>query len=82
MRGLYKKYVVVRRDLRDLPNGDKADAEYFVLDVKHDKRARDALAWYAKECFSDNPILSVDLLSWVERLTSEPAANDQTDRTF
>jgi len=38
-RGLYGKFFVHRVDGRDAAGGDKAGADYFVLDLTHDKYA-------------------------------------------
>jgi hypothetical protein len=44
---VFGKYHVERADGRDKPGGDKEDACYFVLDIRHDADARIALQAYA-----------------------------------
>lgn len=59
--GSYDKFRVTRRDYRDLPNGDRANADYFVLDLTYDKFALTALQAYAVACREEYPLLSEDL---------------------
>ncbi len=59
--GLYPKFHVHRNDGRDHPGGDRADADYFVLDLTHDKHALIALQAYAHSCAEEYPELAKDL---------------------
>lgn len=63
-KGLYGKYTVLRNDGRDKPGGDRADADYFVLDLTHDKYAIAALSAYIDALRADGayPELVDDLL--------------------
>lgn len=58
---IYGKFNVSRTDGRDAPDGDKADAEYFVLDIVHDPYAREALMFYAYKCVDEYPLLAADI---------------------
>lgn len=60
--GVYRKFNVSRTDGRDLAGGDRHGAEYFVLDVTHDRFAKPALAAYAAACRGDYPSLSDDMV--------------------
>jgi len=57
-RGLYQKYKVER--LND-PDGKHDECFLFVLDIKHDRHAREALYSYAASCSEEYPELSQDL---------------------
>lgn len=59
-QGCYRKYIVTRTD--GDPTGKHADCEYFVLDLKHDPFARQALVTYAHCCAVSHPELSLDLI--------------------
>jgi hypothetical protein len=59
--GVYHKFNVSRTDGRDQLGGDRHGAEYFVLDVTHDKFAKPALAAYAAACRNDYPALADDM---------------------
>jgi hypothetical protein len=59
---LFSKFTVPRKDGRDQPGGDKADARYFVLDYVHDPFARVALEAYAEACRGQLPGLAADLV--------------------
>lgn len=63
--GLYGKFRVERSDGRDRPGGDKADAEYFVLDYVNDPHARIAVRAYIDSLkgSGDEPQLAADLSS-------------------
>jgi hypothetical protein len=65
-RGLYRKYHVER--LSD-PNGKHADCSFFVLDLRHDDYARQALGAYIDACQFEYPQLADDLAALL-------AAND------
>ena len=56
--GLYRKFNVSR--VSD-PKGKHKNCEYFVLDMSHDKFARDALNAYASACEHEYPQLAADL---------------------
>lgn len=60
--GLYAKYYVARMDNRDLPGGDKWNAQYFVLDYANDPHARTALRRYAQACALDEPKLALEII--------------------
>lgn len=60
-QGLFRKFDVRRTDGRDAPGGDRAGAEYFVLDVTHDPHALRALAAYADAVEFTHPDLARDL---------------------
>lgn len=60
--GVYRKFNVSRTDGRDQPGNDRHGAEYFVLDVTHDKFAKPALAAYAAACRNDYPALADDMV--------------------
>ncbi len=59
--GLIKKFNIARIDGRDLEGGDRAKADYFVLDLTHDIHAVPAIAAYAKACAPAYPLLAADL---------------------
>lgn len=65
-RGAYEKYTVYKNDEHGEPMYDH-DSEYFVLDLVNDPLAADALRAYANSCKDEYPLLSADLLRWVER---------------
>lgn len=60
--GVYRKFNVSRTDGRDQPGGDRHGAEYFVLDVTHDRFAKPALAAYAAACRDAYPALADDMV--------------------
>ena len=60
--GVYRKFEVRRTDGRDGPGGDRQDAEYFVLDVVHDKFAKAALLSYSYACRTEYPKLAEDMV--------------------
>lgn len=70
--GLYRKFNVSRVDGRDAPGGDRHGARYFVLDLDHDPRAREALRTYADECEDDYPQLAADLRAQIDRIHPGP----------
>lgn len=57
MRGLYQKYVIAKAD------GSPVDpnADYFVLRLDTDPRARHAARTYARNVQADNPQLADDI---------------------
>lgn len=59
-RGLYNKFLVTRRDGRNIKHHQ---CDYFVLDVTHDPHAKIALQAYAASCQADYPLLAADLRS-------------------
>lgn len=68
---LFKKYSIMRTDAMDLIEGDKHfKCSLFVLDVSHDKYAREALAYYAHVCYKTHPQLAYALSQLLEY--SEP----------
>jgi len=60
-RGLYGKFYVERNDGRDLPGGDRTEAEYLVLDLTYDPPARSAAWSYAEAVEKDYPLLAEDI---------------------
>lgn len=75
--GVYRKFNVSRTDGRDQPGGDRHGAEYFVLDVTHDKFAKAALAAYAAACRGDYPSLADDMVRryGIAQQQAEPVAH-------
>ena len=73
-RGLYRKFIVRRVDGSDQPGGKHEDCFYYVLDLKHDPFAADAVLAYAKACEAEYPLLARDLR---KRLTEEAHGPDQ-----
>lgn len=69
--GLYEKYYVARKDNRDLPGGDKANAQYFVLDYANDPHAKTALKRYAQACALDNPKLALEIIQRLMQVEGE-----------
>lgn len=61
--GVYGKFAVRRVDGRDAPGGDRHGADYFVLDVTHDRFAKPALAAYVQACAGDYALLAQDLVT-------------------
>lgn len=61
-QGLYRKFDVSRLDGRDQPGGDRAGADYFVLDLVHDQFSAVALLAYAEACQYEYPELSRQLI--------------------
>lgn len=66
--GLFGKFNVSRVDGRDQPGGDKEDAVYFVLDIRHDWYAREALRKYATEALVEYPKLAIDLVTLLDEV--------------
>lgn len=60
-RGLYEKFIVVRKDGKSAYGEKHCQCPYFVLDLKHDPYAPAALHAYANACRDDFPGLSSDL---------------------
>jgi hypothetical protein len=58
---IYGKFYVTRVDGRDRPGGDKANAQYYVLDYANDPFAREALMYYAFKCADEFPQLANDI---------------------
>lgn len=54
--GLYQKFLVRRRDGRDLPGGDRCDAAYLTLDVVHDPHAARIVRAMAA-AYAQDPVL-------------------------
>lgn len=69
-QGMFRKFTVCRVDGRDLPGGDRHGAEYFVLDLTHDRHTRNALLAYAASCKREYPALARDLMT---KATAMPA---------
>ena len=59
--GLYIKFNVSRKDGRDAPGGDREGAEYFTLDLTHDRYAGQALRAYVEASRDALPALARDL---------------------
>jgi len=49
-QGLFNKFTIFRTDGLDAPGKKHSNCEYFVLDIRHDKFAKSALAKYAEAC--------------------------------
>ena len=64
--GMYHKFTVYRNDGRDKLGGDRHGAQYFVLDVTHDKFAKPALATYVAACRNDYPALADDITTIID----------------
>lgn len=60
-RGLFQKFVVLRKDGSSAPGAKHGDCQYFVLDLNHDKHARAAIAAYVEDCRDEHPQLAADL---------------------
>ncbi len=73
---IYGKFLVARSDGRDAPGADKENADYFVLDIVHDKFAREALMFYAFKCVDEFPQLAADI--W-NKLRVNVASFENTD---
>lgn len=70
-RGVYRKYRVERVDGSSAPGGKHSECSYFVLDLKHDPFAKDALRAYAAACRLDFPQLAEDLFELADE--AEPS---------
>ena len=66
--GLYHKFNVSRVDGRDQPGGDRAGAEYIVLDLTHCPFARAAALVYANKMAAEYPQAADDILAKVKAL--------------
>lgn len=66
MRPLYDKFAVTRNDGKDQPGEKHHGCDYFVLDIKHDKYARDALAMYSAVCATERPELAKSIAHWLK----------------
>lgn len=81
--GVYGKFAVRRVDGRDAPGGDRHGADYFVLDVTHDRFAKPALVAYAQACAGDYALLAQDLVTRYDLGDSgeliQPAEQDDYD---
>ena len=60
-QGLYGKFRIERTDGSSAPGGKHHDCDYFVLDVTHDKHAKEALAAYADAAEATHPQLAADM---------------------
>lgn len=60
--GLFKKFTVERTNGSSAAGGKHEHCDYFVLDLVHDKFAKDALYAYAKACEDTHPALHDDLI--------------------
>lgn len=63
-KGLYDKYIVLRRD------GRPADGVFFALKPETDIHARVAMMAYAESCRIEKPQLSEHLVSWLKKLNA------------
>lgn len=71
--GYYEKYNVSRKDGRDQPGGDREGAQYFVLDLSHDRFARLAMNVYLAVSRSELPALTQSMRPLLDRLAeNEP----------
>ncbi|AXE37156.1 hypothetical protein [Chromobacterium phragmitis] len=63
--GLYPKFHVSRADGRDQPGGDRAGADYLVMDLTYDEHAVPAALSYADSCRERYPQLASDIVAKV-----------------
>lgn len=63
--GLYPKFHVSRADGRDQPGGDRAGADYLVMDLAYDEHAIPAALAYADSCRERYPQLADDIVAKV-----------------
>jgi len=70
--GLYHKFEVRRVDGRDQPGGDRAGAEYIVLDLTHCPFSRTAALAYANKMAPEYPQAAADIRTKVARLPPFP----------
>ena len=70
--GLYKKFEVHRTDGRDQPGGDRAGAEYIVLDLTHCQFARAAALVYADKMARIYPQAADELRAVIAALPPFP----------
>lgn len=75
--GFYAKYFVARNDGRDQPGGDRAGAQYLVLDLTYDEHARMAAWEYASGVESEYPQLAEDLRTLLTKLQDDQDARGQ-----
>lgn len=61
LKGLYRKFHVIRLDGRSERGEKHGLCQYFVIDYTHDKFARPALKAYADACEDEYPLLAKDL---------------------
>lgn len=66
--GLYRKFEVHRTDGRDQPGGDRAGAEYIVLDLTYCPFARAAALVYADKMAVDYPQAAAELRAVIAEL--------------
>lgn len=69
--GLYGKFRVTRLDGRGLQGQDRADAEYYVIDLKYAKEAQEAVLAIVEALRDDFPTLAEDLDRVMSRLHGE-----------
>ncbi|WP_198414566.1 hypothetical protein [Chromobacterium phragmitis] len=74
--GLYPKFHVSRADGRDQPGGDRAGADYLVMDLAYDEHAVPAALAYADSCRERYPQLADDI---VAQLAHRQATADQQE---
>ncbi len=67
-QGLFGKFHVSRVDGRDAPGGDRHGARYLVLDLDHDRHAKEAARAYAEACEVDYPQLAQDLRAQIDNV--------------
>lgn len=64
---LYEKFKVTRTDGADGPGGKREGCAYFVLDLRHDRYARQAAREYARQCERTHPRFAEDLRQLADR---------------
>ena len=69
LKGLYKKFIVIRTDGQSVTGQKHDNCEYFVLDITHDPHAILALSAYAVDCRDDHPQLAEDIMKVVCRIS-------------
>ena len=62
-KGLYNKFTIIRNDGQSEPEMKHHNCDYFVLDITHDKFAKNALIAYALACEGEYPQLARDIRS-------------------
>ena len=78
-RGLYRKWIAIRTDGSSAPGCEHDDCVVFVLDLKHDKFARGALAAYRLACEKEFPALAQDIEVILQSGYSSHTAQDLMD---
>jgi hypothetical protein len=75
------KYKVERADGSTREGGKHADCKYFVLDLRHDKFAGNALEAYAQACKEEYPRLSLELREVAQVILVKNIQVEKIERT-